>query len=377
MTAVGRAGMLHFCTYFDRNYLSRGLALYASLRRHCGPFSLWTLCLDDETRLTLERLSLPGVQVVPLAELEAFDPELLAAKASRPMLEYYYTSGPALLRHVFRTNPEVGFLTYLDADLFFFHDPAPAIAELTGASVGLVSHRITDARGIALYGEFNVGWVSFRSDAEGLRALEWWRARCLESCSTDQPETGICGDQKYLDELARRFPRVVVLKHKGANLAYWNYARFPCRRVSGAVYVDGEPLLWFHFGDFRLRWGWWLSPAFAARAMFPSRPVRRSILAPYARTLRQLERALAPGGAIALYTGIPLTTRVEPAPLVPRPPGITGGMLHTIRWLRRVGNQVFLPVRVRGPLEPEVRIILADAAPPPSSPQPQGERPSR
>lgn len=362
MTAAERVEVLQFCTYFDRNYLSRGLALYASLRRHGGPFSLWTLCLDEETRLTLERLTLPGVKVIALGELESCDPDLLAVKTSRPRLEYYYTCGPALLRHVLTTHPDIDLLTYLDADLFFFGDPAPVIRELAGASVGLVSHRITDARSISLYGEFNVGWVSFRSDAEGREALEWWRARCLESCATDHPETGICGDQKYLDELPRRSHRVVAVQHQGANLAYWNYGRFHYRRVGRTVYVEGQPLLWFHFGDFRLRWQWWLSPTFAARVLFPSRLVRRRILAPYARTLRELERALAPGGAIARRTSVAVRPRVEPAPPVPRPPGLKGRIVQTIRWLRTAGNYVFLPVRVREPLEIEVQIILAQAA---------------
>lgn len=360
MTATDRVETFHFCTYFDRNYVSRGLALYASLLHHCGPFVLWTLCLDDETRVTLERLNLSGVKVVPLAELESCDPELLATKASRPTLEYYYTCGPSLLRHVFRINPGIDLLTYLDADVFFFNDPAPALRELAGASVGLVSHRITDARAISLYGEFNVGWVSFRSDAEGLDALEWWRARCLESCSTDRLETCICGDQKYLDELPRRSDRVVALQHKGANLAYWNYGRFTYRRVGRTVYVDGEPLLWFHFGDFRLGWHCWLSSTFAARVLFPCRLVRRWILAPYARTLRQLERALAPSSAIARRTGVPLIMRVHFAPAVTRQPGLKGWVVQAVRWVRRVGNQVFLPVRVRGRLEPEVEIILAE-----------------
>jgi len=354
--------VLHFCTYFDRNYLSRGLALYGSLRRHCSGFTLWTLSLDEETRLTLERLALPGLRLVPLAELEAADPELAAVKRGRPPLEYYYTCGPALLRYLLRATPGPDLLTYLDADLFFFGDPTPAVLELTGASVGLVSHRVTDPRTNTLYGEFNVGWVSFRADADGLEALDWWRARCLESCATEHPETGVCGDQKYLDELPRRWPGIVTLRHAGANLAYWNYGRFRYRRLGRTIYVEDEPVLWFHFGDFRFHGRWWLSPTFAPRALFPPRIVRRGILVPYARTLRQLERALAPGGAIARRTGVPVVPRVFAAPPAPRPPGPHGWIVQAVRAVRGVGHQVFLPFRVRGPLEAEVEIILKAAS---------------
>lgn len=36
----------HFCTYFESNYLVKGLVLYRSLVRHAAPFRPWVLCLD-------------------------------------------------------------------------------------------------------------------------------------------------------------------------------------------------------------------------------------------------------------------------------------------------------------------------------------------
>jgi len=62
--------MRYFCTYFDLNYLPRGLALYRSLLRTCPRFRLWILCMDDGCYDTLTRLHLPHVEVISLEEFE-------------------------------------------------------------------------------------------------------------------------------------------------------------------------------------------------------------------------------------------------------------------------------------------------------------------
>lgn len=352
--------MLHFCTYFDRNYLSRGLALYASLALRCDGFTLWVLCLDDATRAVLEHLALPNMRCRALVSLESADAELAGVKNSRPIFEYYYTCGPAFMCHLLRTEPAIELITYLDADLFFFEDPAPAAAELAQASIGLVSHRNGNTRARLQSGEFNAGWVSFRRDSEGSSALEWWRARCIDSCSIDDESSAVCGDQKYLQDLPSLFERVHVLKHPGANLGFWNYARFRYTRVGDQVLVEGAPLLWFHFGDFRIAAGLWLSPSYATRAFFPSRLIRRRVLAPYARVLLQIDRGLGPGSQIAHLTGIAI---VREDLYAAWRKSMSGRLRFRFLYaLRRVANHVFLPFRRGGPLEPEVRIILDAAA---------------
>src|SRR5262245_26031723 len=81
----------YFCTYFDRNYLPRGLALYESLRRHCPAFKLRVLCMDRISHEALTMLELPDVHAIALADCERGDKDLLEAKPNRTLIEYYFT----------------------------------------------------------------------------------------------------------------------------------------------------------------------------------------------------------------------------------------------------------------------------------------------
>ena len=54
--------MIHYCTYFDHNYVVRAIAMLDSLRRHSGPFTLWCLSLTPECEAILDLTRLSGHQ---------------------------------------------------------------------------------------------------------------------------------------------------------------------------------------------------------------------------------------------------------------------------------------------------------------------------
>lgn len=242
----------HYCTYFDHRYLPRGLALYESMRRHCEPFRLWVLCLSDEAHEFLRALALPGLMPVKLAELEAHDPELLRAKGNRTLIEYYFTCSSALMAGLFEMHPEIEVLTYLDSDLYFFHSPEPIFAEFRDASTYIVPHNFSKRNEDLLWGGlYNVGWVSFRRDADGLACLAWWRKACLEWCH-DYVEGDKFGDQRYLEKFPGMFRRVAIARHPGVNVAPWNLDRYRLGvDAKGTPTVDGQPIIFFHFSGLK------------------------------------------------------------------------------------------------------------------------------
>src|SRR3989304_6037026 len=207
--------MLHFCTYFDRNYLAQGLTLYRSLMEHAGPFTLWVLCFDDPARDVLSRLNLANLRPVSLQEFEKGDEALQNAKRNRSRVEYYFTCTPSWLLYLLGRHPEK--LRHLEA----------------------------------AFGIYNVGLLTFGNDLRGKSCLQWWRDRCLEWCG-DRPENGRFADQKYLDDWPGRFDGVVVLQHKGAGLAPWNHMNYMVRIQNGEIAVDGNPLIFYHFQGVRI-----------------------------------------------------------------------------------------------------------------------------
>ncbi|MGE5314213.1 MAG: hypothetical protein ACM3Q4_05930 [Acidobacteriota bacterium] len=278
--------MYYFCTYFDKNYYPRSRALHESLVR-CGvDFTLFALCLDEESAQLVDALGLPSFVPVPVAELEAHDPELKSVKSGRSKVEYYFTCTAAFCSFVMERFRQVDLLTYLDADLYFFAHPKPLFDEMEDSSIGIIPHRYSLIASIhKAHGLYNVGWVSFRRDAEGLACLDLWRRQCIEWCY-DRVEDGKFADQKYLDAWPGRFARVRVIEHTGANIGSWNIARYPVRVSSDGRLMAGDaPLIFFHFACFSQLSKRIFNTSFGGNYVYLTPTVRRHVYGPYIEDL--------------------------------------------------------------------------------------------
>jgi FkbM family methyltransferase len=235
--------------------LARGLALIESMQRvETAACTIFVVCMDEMTHIVLRRLALPNVRPVPLHDVESHDEELLAAKPTRSLVEYYWTLTPTVVLRILERHPEIDQLTYLDADLLFFSSPQPLFDELSEASILIHEHRFSDRqKALATHsGRFNVGLMTFRRDAHGLAALRWWRMRCLEWCFA-RYEQGKMGDQLYLNDWPERFQGVVVLAHPGGGVAPWNHDQYDIGlSATGEVTVDQRPLIFYHFHSLKV-----------------------------------------------------------------------------------------------------------------------------
>jgi len=237
-----------FCTYFDKNYSAKGLALYYSIRKNVESFRLFILCLDDATHEILSHLNLPSVELIRLKELESRDSELFATRETRSLIEYFFTITPAFILDVLTAHPEIDIISYIDADMFLFGSIIPVYDEMGDNSILIIEHRFPKGEEFReIYGRFNVGFLSFRQDNEGLACLKLWRRQCIEWCY-DYVEGDKFADQKYLDAWPSLFTQLVILNHIGVNVAPWNVYNYSFHEeAEGEFFVDGFPLIIFHF----------------------------------------------------------------------------------------------------------------------------------
>jgi len=259
---------------------------------------MWVLCLSSTAYDILNRIAEPGVRPIALSDFEADDAPLAVAKQDgRSQIEYYFTCTPSLIRYVMRAAPQAELVTYLDSDLGFFADPEPIYREAGNASIIVVPHRFPPAlRHLEICGIYNVGWVSFRQNAEALSCIEWWRTRCLEWCSdwVDSVNQRFA-DQRYLDRFPSLYPGTHVLQHKGANLAPWNLGTDSVSLESGRVIVGGrDPIIFFHFHGLKTFGKRTFLTTLEVYRVPLTSIVRKAIYLPYLKEIRRIETELAP-----------------------------------------------------------------------------------
>ncbi len=239
-----------FVTLFNSRYLSRGLALYESLKNVMTDFMLYIIAFDDMAYYKLNQLCLDNVELISLSEFE--DADLLKAKSNRTEQEYCWTCSSKSILYIL-DKYHLERCTYIDADIFFFSTPLVLLEEMGQNSVMITGHRYSDYCDQAeVSGKYCVQFVTFKNNPQGMQVLQWWVDQCLEWCFA-RVENSRFGDQKYLDQFPVKFQGVHELKNPGGGVAPWNVDQYTFLKPDKKIYMtrkgynDNTPLVFFHF----------------------------------------------------------------------------------------------------------------------------------
>jgi tetratricopeptide (TPR) repeat protein len=281
-----------YCTQFDSQYLARGIAMLRSLRRFDALAAIQVLALDPQCAHVLGEIFGSALNLITPETLRERCPALQSLQSQRSPWALYATQKPVSVLYALENAAPASIVAFVDADTWFFSDPAPMIAELGGASIGLSPHRYSEElRQAAVYGEFNAGCILWRADAEGLRCAADWARDCLDRCDERPDAEGRFMNQGYLSCWPERYSGVHILRHPGVNLAPWNVDNYSLAPDGAGVAVDGKPLIFFHFsGLVPDAGGVWRS--FHAHRHRQLQFLRESIYGPYLAAVEAERRLL-------------------------------------------------------------------------------------
>ncbi|MCT4621491.1 MAG: hypothetical protein N4A62_19150 [Marinisporobacter sp.] len=243
----------HFSTVVSESHLFKLIIMHDTLGYHCKDFHLFILCVDQNAYKILKNMKWSNTTLIQLEELE--DQDLLRAKSNRNYHEYCWTLKPAMLYYVMNRFQNAQYYAHLDGDLCFFSNPEMIFNEAPDAALYLTDHNNSQRfmHYYELTGKYNTGFVGCKNDAIALKAIAWWRSKCIERCTSEMDVANkTFGDQRYIEAWPVLFQNVHIVNTIGANAALWNIENYDVSLKNRKVFVNDVPLIFYHFSGFSI-----------------------------------------------------------------------------------------------------------------------------
>lgn len=239
-----------YCTIASANYLPRVQVFLNALRAHQPDAAAFVLLC--ETEAVCRRIA--DETGFPFLSPAAICPEHWQEMAFQyDVIEFNTAMKPFLLEALLDKGFDGVF--YFDPDISIYSSLEPLEQALASHDVVLTPHAChpvpddgcTPAMADYLRaGQFNLGFVGMAGSANGRAMLAWWKEVCRDRCVFD-PTYRLFVDQFWAAAFASFAERLCVLRHPGANVAYWNLFQRRLETGDTGWRVDDEPLLFFHF----------------------------------------------------------------------------------------------------------------------------------
>lgn len=225
-----------------------------------------------------------------------------------PISAYCWLMKPLVIDHVMRSQADIDWCCFLDSDMMAFANPASRLAQARERSVVVTPHAFRYPAFFGTeyqYGFYNAGFLAFRQSPKAREILAWWCNKCLAHCPPF-PEPDAFGDQKYVEQLVKRFADDVSIGFPSLNCAAWNIGQDEVQRIDGKVTWRGLPILIYHFQGLRLLRNGWTDLYSDEFRLSPS--VREFIYRPYVAALKAATRDVEATGLVGtpLSAALPL-----------------------------------------------------------------------
>ena len=231
---------IKYCTFFDKNFISRASALIYSIRKYDSKNEILILAIDDEVKHHFKKNK--KIEVIDLSVLgiNKFD------KTSKA---FYFRLTPLLCKYVIGSVKKNTHILYLDADLYFFNSPKKLFDEVRDYSIAFSEQFLPLWRKprIKYTGRFSVAVNFFKNDIEGNKCINYWIEQSNTWLKNNLDSIQKFSDQIFLDDWPKKFNSLKIIENQGVNVAPWNIHRYEISLKNNEFYVNKTKLIIYHF----------------------------------------------------------------------------------------------------------------------------------
>ena len=245
-------------TLCSANYLAHAKTLGDSLRKYNPEFQ-FVIGLVDRWPAGLEASYSHPHEVIPVEELGIPGFEDMARRYK--IVELNTAVKPFYMDYLYRRDPKVQHVIYLDPDILVFSSLSPVVEKLEHHPILLTPHSsvIGDAaqhlrveKCMLQYGLYNLGFIGTARAPTTSSFLHWWQIRLRDHCYADL-QKGLFVDQKWMDVAKLFFDDIHIETDPGWNMGWYNLGERSLSMRDGHYVVNGQtPLLFFHFCRYKV-----------------------------------------------------------------------------------------------------------------------------
>lgn len=245
-----------YFTLCSNNYLAQAKVLGGSILRFY-PDSRFLIGLVDYRDKSIDYSLFERIEILVFDELGFGEFDDMLSRYN--VIEFNTAVKPFYIDFLWRRYGQENSIIYLDPDILIYRPLDHVFKALEKHSVVLTPMFCEAPQNTSLdelvalrHGMFNLGFIALKYSEDSQKLINWWKERLRTYCLIDKAR-GIFVDQKWMDLAPLLFEGVYVLKHRGYNMAWWNFSERILLEVQGdfAVNQADQLLHFFHFSGFK------------------------------------------------------------------------------------------------------------------------------
>ena len=238
------------------NYLAQAHTLGDSLREQNPDFEFVIGLVDKLETKEIDQTKLPVYPLLEVDKINIFDFVGMCERYN--ITELNTAVKPFYFDYFLKNRPDITNIIYFDPDIIIFDKLTHLALNLEKYNIVVTPHITTpyndnlwqSEEDLINTGIYNFGFVAIKRSDSAQKMVDWWCKKLEKECVIDLCN-GLFVDQHWGEFFPIYFDNVLIDKHLGNNVAYWNLHERFCSQINQQWFINEyTPLQFFHYSGY-------------------------------------------------------------------------------------------------------------------------------